>query len=191
MIMSSKIINNTTNIITNSPTVGTHNISEYNALRKEGGGGSGGSGRPRPPPSTPSRLLVLSSPLARVRSASQLKHSMSQARVYGKPASSIKSKDHPLHGLKFPGKPPSATDDISQAEARVWLPPNTYLWRNNNEGKWLFNQPSIKRRGRAAWSAHGGSSLKALRACLREAWENYLEVFRLPNSHCPIGGLLA
>eukprot|EP00959_Pyramimonas_sp_CCMP1952_P470577 9496898-Pyramimonas_sp.AAC.2 len=79
---------------------------------------------------------------------------------------------------------------MSQERAKAFIPPQTYLWRANKVGAWHFNQPDFNRRGRAAWSQFGGSSLLALQDVCKRAWEGFLIEHRLPRAHCPIPGLL-
>ncbi|CAK0850272.1 unnamed protein product, partial [Prorocentrum cordatum] len=102
-------------------------------------------------------------------------------KVYGKPAASSRTNKHPLHGLRFPKDPPSAADDVTQVMVKPFFPPDTCVWRSNGEGAWLFNQPSIKKRGRRTRAQHGGSSQKAVRACMVEAWANFLEELQKEN----------
>ena len=98
------------------------------------------------------------------------------------------TKNHPLYKSKFPGELPKATNDITQALAKTYLPPTASIWRDNARGGWHVHVQNHKRHSEC-WKSHGGDSHETLKCVLRHAWGQYLSDHGLPESHCPIAGL--
>jgi len=98
------------------------------------------------------------------------------------------SKTHPLKGLKGM-EVPKAMNELAQSDAKLYLPPDAYIWRLNKRGAWGCtvgrHHDHIE-----PWSRHSNDSSKAMWACVRFAWRIYLEDQSLPAEHCPIKGLL-
>eukprot|EP00973_Karenia_brevis_P063578 8835209-Karenia_brevis.AAC.1 len=75
-----------------------------------------------------------------------------------------------LKGKKFPASIPVATDDLSQTSAKALLPPGAYIWRANTRGAWcVVLHPH--RGFSCSWSSCGGSSHRAMLACVRHVWK--------------------
>ncbi len=113
---------------------------------------------------------------------------LAQEKVNGKPPASLTSKKHPLYRVKYPATAPDPKDDVPQSTAKRYMPPNTYIWRANTIGAWLWNFPGVAR-GRVPWSRFDNNSFAAMNQCLRDAWRAWLEHHSLPLSHCPIANL--
>ena len=90
-----------------------------------------------------------------------------------------------MYGLVYPKAVPSPMDDMPQAEAKRFLPPDAHVWRSNVRGGWHF-QVGNHPRGSENWA---GSSYRALMEVMRRAWVLWLSGERLPLSACPIPGL--
>ena len=120
----------------------------------------------------------------------------SQAKILGKKAVPNKTSDtHPLNGYTFPktdvAKSPT---DVTQAYAKSFLPPKSYIWRGNfGDGAWhgsYVHECKRKSHHSAPWIKFGNDSWAAAVEIIRWAWKLYLEEHNLPDSHCPIKGLL-
>ena len=99
------------------------------------------------------------------------------------------AKNHPLKSFKFPSSVPPALNELVQADAKQYLPPDAYIWRLNTRGAWGVTV------GRhhdhvEPFARHSNDSSAAMWACVRFAWRVYLEDECLPVEHCPITGLL-
>ena len=114
---------------------------------------------------------------------------MSQTAVRGKPCKSVNNPKHPLYKKKF-GALPVAKNDLPQDQARLLMPPGSFIWRANTTGCWRFNMPGLRFQGQAAWSRFGGDSYLAMLHCVKRCWVRFLEYHQLPIEHCPIVGLL-
>lgn len=98
------------------------------------------------------------------------------------------SHKHPLHGYKFVKSVPVARNDLTQAEAKQFLPPDTYLWRANTKGCWMARVLPHGSHSET-WSKHGGDSAAALWAIIRFVWAQWLDDKCLPHNQCPIQGV--
>ena len=76
---------------------------------------------------------------------------------------------------------------IPQKEARVYLPPNSAIWRDLQRGGWCAHVKPYKRISEL-WEKHGDDHL-ALVAILRRCWLQRLEYDGQPRSACPVRGL--
>ena len=100
----------------------------------------------------------------------------------------IKSVNHPLHGYRFVETGPEAQNDLSQKEAKRYMPPDSYLWRANKKGCWCARVLPHRSRSES-WSKHDGDSTAAMLCVARNSWETWLADRGLPTSHCPIKGI--
>ena len=80
-------------------------------------------------------------------------------------------------------------NDLSQAAGKPFLPPGVYLWRANKKGTWNIHDPPHQPVS-CPWTRYGGDSYLAYLDVLRSAWRQWLKDNRLPESDCPIVGLL-
>ena len=114
-----------------------------------------------------------------------------QVKLLGiqKPPDKITNKKHPLFGMKFPDKYPAEDDEVDQSEAKQYLPPKCTIWKAGKRGAWAFH-PEGHARMSEPWSRHGGSSRRAMLACVQRAWLLFNEDHELPERYCPIKGVL-
>ncbi len=108
----------------------------------------------------------------------------------GAPPKSQRNAGHPLNKYKAPAELAYSGDDVAQAEAKTWLPPDCSIWRGNFKALWaahVKHHPRIQE----LWSDHGGSSKEAMLECVRRCWRLWLSDKCLPESACPIKGLLS
>ena len=77
----------------------------------------------------------------------------------------------------------------SQAEAKTFLPPGAYIWRDRDNNGWCGHYKP-HRRCSDRFSKHGGSD-GALRAIIGRLWTQYLTHKALDKSHCTVEGLFA
>ncbi len=106
-----------------------------------------------------------------------------------KAAAQAASKE--LKKRKFPSLPAvlkSASNDLPQSEAKTFMPPGGYIWRANFGGSWQCHVPPHSRHTES-WAQHGNDSRKAMLACIRFAWCQFLEEKHLEITDCPIAGL--
>ena len=104
-------------------------------------------------------------------------------------APTAKSKIHRLHGLAFTKSAPVASRELTQAEAKLYCPPGCLIWRANVRGAWLTHLHSHKEHAEP-WANHGFDSTKAMMACVRFAWLQWLDDRGLDTSHYPHRGHL-
>ena len=111
-------------------------------------------------------------------------------RLYKGKAPQLTDKWHPLYNIKLPKALPSQLThkDLTQPEAKVFMPPGSYLWRSVKHGSWEAHCPP-HRRFSEPWARYAGSSYEAMHVCIRRAWILYLADFGLFESHCPIEGI--
>ncbi len=82
----------------------------------------------------------------------------------------------------------ASSEDISQAEAKCYLPPKAAIWRANFVGAWCVHLPPHSRHTER-WDLHGDSSVGAMKAACRFVWTQWLEDNGLATAKCPIKGL--
>ena len=59
-------------------------------------------------------------------------------KVRGKTPTGKNNPANPLYKRKFPDKWAVGINDLTQPEAKTFLPPNCSIWRNNTQGaNWL------------------------------------------------------
>mmetsp|Transcript_138977 Transcript_138977/g.245591 ORF Transcript_138977/g.245591 Transcript_138977/m.245591 type:complete len:743 (-) Transcript_138977:35-2263(-) len=105
----------------------------------------------------------------------------------GKPGK-ITDPTHPLHGFAFVAAAPPGLD-VSQAEARILLPPPPcWIWRANTRGAWCVRLGQ-HRVFSVPWARHSGDAKAACMAALRQAWRLWLNDNMLEESACPIAGI--
>lgn len=80
--------------------------------------------------------------------------------------------------------PPLST--ISQATAKLCMPPGGALWKANASGSWNSKVMPFIQCSRS-WKKYGEE--ESLRLCIKDAWTNFLLGEGLPEDQCPIGGL--
>ena len=94
---------------------------------------------------------------------------------------------HPLFGYKPPQyRPvrPTVKNDLSQSEARTWMPPKTYIWRANTKFAWASRCPPHKAHTEP-WIRHDADSFNAMWACVVSTWHEWLSTKRLDISWAP------
>ena len=99
-----------------------------------------------------------------------------------------REKHHPLNGFSFIKQIIPPKNDLSQADAKIMLPPSSYIWRANCKGAWLVRCLPHKSHAEP-WHKHDDCSYTALLAAVRFAWGQWLSDRGLPNDHCPIAGV--
>lgn len=77
--------------------------------------------------------------------------------------------------------------DITQAEAKTMLPPNTSIWRDRTRQGWCVH-PSGHSRLSSLWASSGGEQ-QALCSVLRKCWALHVEGEGRGIEECPIEGL--
>lgn len=110
-----------------------------------------------------------------------------RTKVHGKPprgAANPKNRSSPMHGFAFPAGVPVGA--WTQKDAKVLMPPNSYLWHGSN-GTWQYHVKG-HRRGSKSWAVVGGHTA-AMKWCVASAWQLYLSDHSLPESACPIKGV--
>lgn len=83
---------------------------------------------------------------------------------------------------------PKFNFDITHAEARTYIPPDTSIWRGLTRCQWWGHcepNPKIVTK----WSEHGGEK-GAMIACIRQLWQEHLALHGLDASACPWSDLL-
>ena len=109
--------------------------------------------------------------------------------LHGGTVPTIDSNAHPLYRLRFPRiLQPKGEKPITQAEAKLYLPPNSYIWRSPKHATWEAHVPP-HRRFTETWLKHNNDAYDAMHACLRHAWDMYFQDNGIPNTHCPIEGI--
>jgi len=83
---------------------------------------------------------------------------------------------------------PTATNDMLQSEAKLYLPPGAFIWRANVKGAWCVHFAPHKSHSES-WAAHHHDSGKAMMAAGRFVWREFLDDHALDESHCPIKGI--
>lgn len=82
----------------------------------------------------------------------------------------LKSKNHPLHGMAYAAKMPVASNDMLQSEAKEYLPPGAFIWRANVKGAWCVHFAPHKSHSES-WAAHNHDSGNAMLASVRHVWQ--------------------
>ena len=77
---------------------------------------------------------------------------------------------------------------VPQSQAKLYLPPNSAIWRDLKRGGWCAHVKPYKRVSEL-WEKHGDDH-KALVAILRRCWMQRLEFDGQPRSACPIRGFV-
>ena len=99
------------------------------------------------------------------------------------------STKHPLKKRKYPAQLGDVRNDMPQAEAKKFLPPDCSIWRDNLRGAWMVHQKG-HRRHTESFKNHAGDSSGAMRAAVRWVWKQYLEDNCLPEADCPLKDIL-
>lgn len=76
---------------------------------------------------------------------------------------------------------------ISQAEAKTMIPPDTSIWRGLTRQEWCGHCPPRKRI-QASWAEHTESG--AMHDVIKRLWIQWLELRGLGSEFCPYEGLL-
>ena len=104
-------------------------------------------------------------------------------------AAIVKATDPRGNGPKIKWKGPKVVPagHLSQAQAKQYMPPNSYIWRARASNAWRsrWADMPVKECGDSVWCAPQGS----MWACVRHAWQWYLLCSGLTEKDCPIGGL--
>lgn len=96
-----------------------------------------------------------------------------------------KTKSSPLH--KHPLLPEVPKDLIERWQAKMLIPPGSYIWKGS-AGSWSIHYPPYRRFSQS-WSV--STPYEACLACLRHAWRLFLSDHSLGERDCPIQGLFS
>ena len=95
----------------------------------------------------------------------------------GEGASSSGGIEPPAKKTKGPPPAPKLslhdTGPEKQKDAKKWLPPGAYMWRNNGGGVWEARLPPFKQHTRS-WKKH--TPEVAMRIVVAKRWEQYCAI---------------
>jgi hypothetical protein len=77
--------------------------------------------------------------------------------------------------------------NMSQQEAKEWMPPGSYIWKSNNDGSWCAKLPPFNKVGRS-WRRHGEE--QALRLVVSLLWHQFMDLHGMGPEDCPIHDLI-
>jgi hypothetical protein len=104
-----------------------------------------------------------------------------------KPKAKAKAK---AKAAMAPGPPVRTYEHhITQAEAKLLLPPGASVWRGVSRGEWNSHLPPA-RRNTESFHKHGSSAL-ALKIALQKVWHTHLLQLGLNDTECPIVNLFS
>ena len=106
----------------------------------------------------------------------------------GKTSVSKSNPNSVFYKIAFPKEFKVGEEDMSQADAKKFLPPQSSLWRSNYRGAWHYHVAG-HRRASVPWSRYNNNSRMALQEALKGAWTLFLREKALAPSACPISGI--
>ena len=108
---------------------------------------------------------------------------------YGGKIPAVGHRDHPLKKHKYSANLGVVRHDMPQSEAKRFLPPDSYIWRNNKDGAWCAHLRPHRRHSES-FKSHAGDSTAAMKAAVIFVWRHWLDDHCLPDSHCHMKDLL-
>ena len=112
------------------------------------------------------------------RAAAEAASSSSRAR--GRPKGAAKAAPRQL--------PAKMSIAMSQAEAKEWMPPGSYIWKSSRDASWFGRLPPFNRVARS-WRKYGEH--QALRLVVSAVWHQWMDYHGVSGEDCPVKDLIA
>ncbi len=109
-----------------------------------------------------------------------------QVKASAKAAAKTVAKQY----AKLPASWKTSLVDVSQKDAKAFLPPGASIWRANYKGSWEVHLKPHKRHSEN-WQIHDNNSHAAMLASVRFVWRQWLFDNSMDVSQCPVEGLFA
>ena len=103
-----------------------------------------------------------------------------------KAAPKTKAKGKPPQAKGKPTELPKKVSEIPQAEAKLFMPDDGRLWKNNTDGAWVSRVPPLSPFSRS-WAKYGEEL--SLRKVITNAWKQHCVVNGVALAECPMKGL--
>lgn len=117
----------------------------------------------------------------------QARHSAASASGAGSRSRGAAPRPKPLPKALRPREMPGSACTLPQAQMKLLMPPDSFLWKSTWSGSWCARVPPMKQVSRS-WNRYGEEG--AAKRVISLAWLHWCQLQGKPISDCPVKGLL-